>query len=355
MIFSSGLSLARHILRANAGWNPKPYKLTWAVTWRCNSRCRACRIWRVEPGAELSAEEVQRLLHHADDLAWIDLTGGEPFLRPDLAELTAVILKRFPALYHLHLPTNGVNPDLVIRGIEAILLQKPNLLTITLSLDGPPERHDAIRGAAGNWRDVMAIHRHFAAHPRPNLRFFFGFTLSAFNAGMLDEAMRAVREAFPGVDHRHWHLNLAHHSHYYQNTGVALHDPASEALLLRDLDRLRVAKRRQWFDPAAFLERVYLSRAKAFLATRKTPLPCLALRSSLFMTPDGECYPCSIWEFPLGNVRAFGFDLRALLEGARAREALERIRAGECPHCWTPCDAIPTILGHLLHPWAFFR
>ncbi|MBF0296235.1 MAG: radical SAM protein [Magnetococcales bacterium] len=355
MNFSSGFSLARHILRANLGWNPKPYKLTWAVTWRCNSRCRACRIWQTNPGAELAPEELQRLLRHADDLAWIDLTGGEPFLRPDLAELTAVILERFPHLYHLHLPSNGVAPDLVIRGIEAILAQKPNFLTITLSLDGPPERHDALRGVAGNWRDTLAIYRHFAAHPRPNLRLFFGFTLSAFNAGMLADAMRAVQEALPGTDHRQWHLNLAHHSHYYQNTGVVLRDPASEALMPGDLDRLRLAKRRDWFDPVALLERLYLARAKAFLRTRATPLPCQALRASLFMTPDGTCHPCSIWEFSLGNVREFGYDLRALLEGARAREARERIRAGDCPQCWTPCDAIPTILGHILHPWAFFR
>ncbi|MBF0126952.1 MAG: radical SAM protein [Magnetococcales bacterium] len=339
------MRFAQALVRANLGGAAPPYKLTFALTNRCNARCQVCRIWQKPPGQELSLGEIERLIRKNNRFSWIDLTGGEPFLRPDLMGVIAAILRHARGLYHLHLPTNGVAPALIIARIGEMLRLKPHRLTITLSLDGPPELHDTLRGVAGNWAGCLTVYRHFVHHPHPRLRLFFGFTLSDRNVGTLAATMEAVRSLFPDSDHRLWHLNLAHHSHYYGNGDLTLLSGANQAAFLQEITALRETKK-GCCDPVAFLERRYLTHALDYIRTAKTPMPCLALRSSLFLAPDGECFPCSIWERPLGNVRAFDFDLGALLASERARETLEEIRAERCPHCWTPCDAYPTILGH---------
>jgi hypothetical protein len=58
-------------------------------------------------------------------------------------------------------------------------------------------------------------------------------------------------------------------------------------------------------------------------------------------------YPCSIWSEKVGNLRDNGFDLRALWNDPRRVELREAVVDEHCSHCWTPCEAYPTILGHL--------
>lgn len=342
--------LAGAILLANLP-RARPYKLTFAVTNRCNARCRLCNIWqKSEPAHPLAAAEIDRFLTRHPHWSWIDLTGGEPMLRPDLPELVAIILRRVPRLYHLHLPTNAVSPALTIQRIGQILALDPPRLTITLSLDGPPDQHDALRGVPGNWEGVMAVFEHFRAHPDPRLQLFFGFTLSDHTAGTLHETMRQVQTRFPGVTARHWHLNLAHHSaHYYDNAATRLFTPERTTARQNEIAALLNAKRsRRFIDPVAFLECLYLSRAGAFLRGQTHPMPCRALDTSLFLAADGTLYPCSIWDRPLGNLRDHDGNLAALLDSAPTRAIRAEIRAARCPGCWTPCDAYPTILNNLL-------
>ena len=59
-----------------------------AVTYRCDSRCNMCNIWKLEPGPELAPEEYRRLPRTLRD---VNITGGEPFLRDDIVDLVRVI------------------------------------------------------------------------------------------------------------------------------------------------------------------------------------------------------------------------------------------------------------------------
>jgi len=56
-----------------------PYKLTFALTYRCNSRCQICQIWKKKKHKELSLLEIEKFFTINDFFNWIDLTGGEVF------------------------------------------------------------------------------------------------------------------------------------------------------------------------------------------------------------------------------------------------------------------------------------
>jgi molybdenum cofactor biosynthesis enzyme MoaA len=69
---------------------PRPYKLTIAVTARCNARCIGCRYGRdFMPGHQLSWEMTRDLLDDAAAAGYsaVRLYGGEPLLHPDLPRM----------------------------------------------------------------------------------------------------------------------------------------------------------------------------------------------------------------------------------------------------------------------------
>ncbi len=112
-----------------------------SVTDRCNLRCAYCMpaedyTWM--PRADLlQFEELSRLVDAFTGLGVdrLRLTGGEPLLRQDLPELTAMLAAK-PAVRDLALTTNGVR---LAEHAEA--LRRAGLSRLTVSLDTlDPER-----------------------------------------------------------------------------------------------------------------------------------------------------------------------------------------------------------------------
>lgn len=68
------------------------YCMRYYVTYRCNSRCSYCNVWKSEIFKnirELSLEEAKKLISQCYDIGirYIDFTGGEPTLYPYLSEV----------------------------------------------------------------------------------------------------------------------------------------------------------------------------------------------------------------------------------------------------------------------------
>jgi len=117
------------------------------VTYRCNSRCLMCSIWKSPPQAELTTAQFDAVL--SDPLfrtvERLMISGGEPTLRSDLLELVTVFLKRMPSLAALSLITNGLAPERVVAvygDIARLCAERGIRLSISVSLDGIGEVHD---------------------------------------------------------------------------------------------------------------------------------------------------------------------------------------------------------------------
>ena len=99
--------------------------------------------------------------------------------------------------------------------------------------------------------------------------------------------------------------------------------------------------------PVGLLEWSYLKHTKKYLFTDKTPMSCHALRSTCFIDPSGYVYPCGMYSKSIANLREYNYDLRAIWDLSKTRNLQKEIESKQCPHCWTPCEAYPTILGNL--------
>ena len=109
---------------------------------RCNCRCGMCDIWRSPENRSFTPEQLTAHLDSIDRLGTkhVVFTGGEPLMNPHLFELSGILRQR------------GIRVTLLSTGL---LLERfaANILAsfdeIIVSLDGPSEIHDRIRGVPG--------------------------------------------------------------------------------------------------------------------------------------------------------------------------------------------------------------
>ncbi len=123
------------------------------LTYRCNNTCRHCWLW-LAPGApeareELTAGEIRRVVDEARRMgcqAWA-ISGGEPLLRPDFAEIFDYITRKG---LHYSLNTNGtlITPDL------ARLLGRRGNKMVAL-YGATAEVHDRVTRTPGSFEATM--------------------------------------------------------------------------------------------------------------------------------------------------------------------------------------------------------
>jgi pyruvate-formate lyase-activating enzyme len=132
----------------------RPGTRLWIYTnFDCNLACDYCcvRSSPQTPRRALGLDRIRRLAREAADagVAELLLTGGEPFLLPDLGEIVDACAAVLPTT----LLTNGM----LLRGrrLETLRRMPPDRLRLQISLDSAtPDRHDAHRGR-GSWARAL--------------------------------------------------------------------------------------------------------------------------------------------------------------------------------------------------------
>jgi MoaA/NifB/PqqE/SkfB family radical SAM enzyme len=337
--------LGMALLRATAHRPSAPLKLNLCLTYWCQYKCKTCNIWRRKPTDELTTEEVIALVRENPHVTWVDLTGGEIFLRRDIDDIFEAMVTGWSRLAILHFPTNGFLTDRIVRSVERIAGRGPARTVVTVSLDGDEALNDEIRGVKGGFRQQLETFK--ALRRIPGIVTALGMTLSTYNLGQFERTFAACARECPGLTVDDMHLNVAQSSaHYYGNaeTDAVAPDPRSARVDMDAYTRLRAPVR----SPRQWLENAYLHNLDEFLQTGRTPMPCHALRASCFIDPWGVVYPCITYSKPMGRLRETGMRLEPIWNDAGTTQVQGEIWKGQCPQCWTACEAYQSILGNTL-------
>ncbi len=324
-------------LRRGTSPDGLPYKLTLILNGSCPTRCVYCSIWKTPSPDELTAQEWERVFASAPRSTWVNLSGGEIFMRKDLPDILGALTARMRDLYLVDFPTTGYYPERTLAACEQLVRGGVGRVLVTVSLAGPPELHDRLRGRDGAFERACEGMRALKQAALPRVQAFFGMTLFPSNADHVEQAVAAACERVEGLQRSDFHFNIGMESgHYYRNAGVDAKPPARVLEILHK-------QRRRGVGPVAVLERAYQRRIGRYLKTGRSPVPCAALRSSVFVDPQGVVYPCSIYSRPLGSLRTHAYDLGAILRAEEARRARRSVIADTCPGCWTPCEAYQSL------------
>lgn len=342
----------------------RPAHLTFFVTRRCNAACPFCFYADARDRAggppELSLDEIRRTAASMGPLLWVLFSGGEPFLRKDLAAIGQAFHDANGAAF-LTCPTNGLLPDAIEETTAELLRRCPrSVVVVKLSVDGVGADHDAIRGTPGGFEKAMRSCERLArlARREPRLELGVNTVFSRANEGRID----ALVDLVAGLDGVRSHtLSLARGA----RTAGAFADVDLEryrrAAARRDARWSRRFHRFAGGALKAAQDRVQHGLVGETMAAGRRPLSCSAGRLAVVLSETGDVWACEGRRAdPLGNVRAAGYDVGAVLRSAAALRARAEIAAGGCA-CAHECNLLVDVLAHprtyprLLREWARLR
>ncbi len=304
-----------------------PKDLVLAVTYNCNSRCRMCNIWKTDPMPVLALAEYTKLPNNLTD---INITGGEPFLRPDLVDLIKLLVEKNP-MAKIIISSNGFATQLIKEKMQAILKIKPDI-GIGLSLDGIGQVHDQIRGIPGGYEKVLATLKVLQSLGVKNLR--LAFTAGDYNIDQLDKVYQLSRDL--GIE---FTLAAIHNADNYFNivenkiTKIDKFKDEFEKLIKTELAGWNLKRWvRAYFAYALF----------AYIKTGQRLLPNYSGQDNLFIDPQGNVYPADISAHLMGNLKDFA-SLEDLYSSKQAQEAIALERKSQN---WMICTARSAIKKH---------
>jgi MoaA/NifB/PqqE/SkfB family radical SAM enzyme len=129
-----------------------PRSISFTITNVCNLRCQMCGQWSEEGYMHDRKEDLKQEMDLADWKRLVDelaahgipsllLRGGEPFLFPGIVELLEYINSKG---IFISIDTNGT----MLKDYAADIVRIGNI-HLTISVDGPEEIHDQVRGVEG--------------------------------------------------------------------------------------------------------------------------------------------------------------------------------------------------------------
>lgn len=322
-----------------------PIHLTIFVTGECNLRCRHCFHWKevAEAARGPSLEDLTRLsdsLARMGPLLWVSFGGGEPFLRADLADVARAFGRH--GLRHLAIPTNGLVPTRMSAFVDRVLAENPELhLTVSVSFDGPPGIHDAIRQVPGGHARAMEAVRALRERARGEPRLSVGILVCVMRENQ-DVLADHVEELALELAPDNVTINLAR--------GTAL-DPSLLEVDVARYEEVVARKRSLQRSGALPYYRFPMSRLAAARddlmyehvagTARGEParLSCTAGTLSAVVFESGQVHSCEILGRSIGNLNDVGWDLGRLWEESAARELRREIKDTRCACTWECAQA----------------
>ncbi len=325
------------------------------LTLNCNLRCAFCGQWgkygymKKAGLSELSTEDWLKVIDQASDYRAATgiapefiLWGGEPLVSPAFVPV-AERLRQYG--FTTALVTNGV----LLKDFAAVINRTVD--TVYVSLDGPPEIHENIRGRAGIFEQIMAgvelldksrlslVNLFTLCEQNYHIAAEFPFMLG--KAGFKKMLIQNLIHTSPrrATAYRQWlagsfqqeasNLDSWVNDHFgdwinalpevirtIQSRSAAGEYPLAVELYPGELNADNLTG---WFDPEIEL--------------KQNPAPCAMPYRHLHINPDGESHFCVDFnDFSLGNIRN---GLRELFFGEKA--ARFRAEYGTCNKLCARC------------------
>jgi MoaA/NifB/PqqE/SkfB family radical SAM enzyme len=267
-----------------------PFFVEMRVTNRCMLKCAYCSIWSRKT-YEMSTVELKSVIDKiSKDCFWIHLSGGEPLLRTDIDEIIQYIHDQ-PAMI-LSLATNGYN---FRRHIDYL----PLVDRVIISLDGPREVHDSVRGIGSFDKTIEALElcREHGIMVTTNM------TLTAKTIDYLDETVRIASRYGATVSYE----PILYHGLVGKDAeGLAL-NPARYRAALDNMDYATSA-----------ISKPCMEYIKGYPDAFTRKLRCYGGRAFFLIDCDGGIYPCYSGVDKVKTVNILEGNLRDLLPQIRA-------------------------------------
>jgi MoaA/NifB/PqqE/SkfB family radical SAM enzyme len=303
----------------------------------CNLRCEHCFYWRnLNRHDDLRLEEIFSLSHELGRIENLNISGGEPFIREDIAEVCHHFIRQ-NRVEQIYIPTNAYFTDKIVQATSSIL-QEPSLriLAIEISLDGTANFHNRLRGSEVSFQKAMETYDALAVLQKSDarLRIHAVSTVSDANIQEVRELTKYLYDRCPAIDHHDLALIRG------DRKNPSLHAPS-----LPEYQELTSYLRRIWAPRekgrfGGIVEPLLHWSKTRTVEKQRQVIPCRAGILSGVVFANGDVGFCESLA-PLGNLREKSF--REIWNSEEAGELRNAIKRKEC-YCTNEIFMWPSIV-----------
>ena len=306
-----------------------PVNYTVSVTYRCNSRCKTCNIYKIKT-EELSVEEYDKIFRSIGKSAyWITISGGEPFLRRDLEEIIDVIYKRSkPSI--INIPTNGLLFKEIPKRVQAIAKNCPKSnIVINLSIDDIGSRDDEIRGIPGAYEKALKTYEGLRKIDLCNVNVGIHTVISKFNVDRFREIAGGLMDLHPDSYITEIAENRVELDTMNEDITPRVMDYSQAIDFLLHKIRNTPFKGMNKITQTFRIE--YYKMVKKILKEKRRVLPCYAGILSAQIVPNGDVWLCCMKSIVVGNAKDYGYNFKKLWKkNALLKSERKAIRNEKC-------------------------
>ncbi|MBU1930515.1 radical SAM protein [Candidatus Micrarchaeota archaeon] len=304
-----------------------PVQLIHFVTSKCNAKCEHCFYWKnLNKNNDLTLKEIEKITKTLPELYLLMISGGEPFIRKDLVDITYSYFKNTP-MRKVTIPTNGLMTDKIKKDCVNILERCPGLeLSIGISLDGPKEIHDKTRGVPGCFESAIKTFFELKKlRKNKNFKISIVSTLTPINQEKMTEFYRYVKnELEPDV----FSLNLIRGSPK---------NPDMKKVSLHYFKEILKLESKELKNAKGFKNKIrnfiHIIRTQVIIDTiekKKYVLPCYAALLTGVLSESGKVYPCELLTKPIADIKDFDYNFEKLWESKSAKDYSKFIINTKC-------------------------
>lgn len=300
------------------------------VTNRCNMRCGHCFV-DFSTRDELTLNELRSLAGHVGKLLWLDMSGGEPFMRPDLVDIVSSFRSDV-----ITIPTNGYHSDKIPQVLADIRDRIRSELVVSISIDGLKDTHDRLRKKSGSWGKAWETFEGIRAMKGISVK--INTVLNNANAGEMLELMKLVRHKGPDFHS----VILLRGSPADKDSALPSVDTL-ESLAPEILKVLSTYGYGQGPIRSRILRNYHRYLWDVSLRTlreQRQVVPCLAGSAHMVVYADGGVSSCEILK-PVGNIREQS--LPEIMKSKGLKEQRRSIQEGTCS-CTHNCALLDSII-----------
>lgn len=310
------------------------------VTSRCNLKCRHCffheSLNKVE---ELPLKEIEKISKSAKNVLNVSLTGGEPFLRKDLAKIAKMFADNSNAAI-VSIATNGSMPDIVEEmTLEMVEGNPETIFNLFVSIDGKGRIHNRIRGNKNAFSNACKTLSKLSGLKKrhKNLHVGITYTINELNAKDTIDVYRDMNKRF---DINQFQINFMRgnpKSIKCNDKTIKEYEKANK-VIEKDLAEGKYKGHKILGDFYTCINIRYKNVLASTVKEKKFQIPCYAGTTNAVIYSNGDVYACELRpDLFLGNLKKYDFDLKKLLSTKRNRKTLRELRASKC-FCTFECQ-----------------
>ena len=330
-----------------------PISLVHFVTNRCNARCSFCFIDFDNPDTfkgELTVDEIRKLsLTLGNSLQNINLTGGEPFARKELEDISEIYIKN-SKIQSLFITSNGSLPDRIETYLAKLSNKFPNnKFVFSYSIDNIEEKHDKIRKIKGLFENCIQSYKlldKFGNNVFGNI----SITVSLEN---YSEIMNIYNQLVDKYNVKAITSVIVRDEGIYK-TPVEDKKKILDAykLLTNKIKEDKNKNKLKGYNSKTLQGRLQNTKNSIMyeniISTYLEPKfisYCFAGSTFGVINADGKVYPCEILEKPLGSLRDYDMNFMKLWNDNLAQKTKKWIKETKC-NCTYECAWSFNILGN---------